>query len=105
MVYLDYAANTPVDSEVLDTFVDATKKYTANPNSSHYLGKLSKGKIDEASSFISKYFNCSPEGVIYTSGSSESNNLVIKGIALRNKDKGRHIIISAIEPIKETTIF
>lgn len=97
MVYLDYAANTPVDSEVLDTFVDATKKYTANPNSSHYLGRMAKEKIDEASDYISKYFNCSPEGVIYTSGSSESNNLVIKGIALRNKDKGRHIIISAVE--------
>lgn len=97
MIYLDYAANTPVDEEVLDTFVDATRKYTANPNSNHYLGKLAKDEIDKASSKVSKYFNCSKESVIYTSGSSESNNLVIKGIAEIRKNLGNKIIISAIE--------
>lgn len=97
MIYLDYAANTPVDDDVLETFVKATKKYTANPNSSHYLGKLSKEKIDETSQFLADYFKCKREGIIYTSGSSESNNLVIKGIAERNRDKGNKIIISAIE--------
>ena len=81
MIYLDYAANTPVDEEVLKTFIDATKKYTANPNSKHPLGKEAREKIDKSSEHIAKYFNCPKESVIYTSGSSESNNLVIKGIA------------------------
>ena len=97
MIYLDYAANTPVDNEVLNTFIDATKKYTANPNSTHRLGKETKEKIDEASSKIAKYFNCDKDSIIYTSGSSESNNLVIKGIAEQRKNIGNKIIISALE--------
>ena len=97
MIYLDYAANTPVEKEVLKTFVDSTIKYIANPNSSHPLGKLANEAIDNSSTNIAKYFNCNKEGIIYTSGSSESNNLVIKGIAERNKEKGKHIIISPVE--------
>ncbi len=97
MIYLDYAANTPVDEEVLDTFIDATRKYIANPNSSHPLGKMAKDEIDKVSSELAKYFHTNKESIIYTSGSSESNNLVIKGIAERRKDLGNKIIISAVE--------
>ncbi len=97
MIYLDYAANTPVDDEVLSVFIDSTKKYIANPNSNHALGIQANEQINIASLDIAKYFHCSQDSIIYTSGSSESNNLVIKGVALRNKDKGNHIIISAIE--------
>ena len=97
MIYLDYAANTPVDEEVLKVFVDATKKYIANPNSSHKIGVEAKEKIDEVSETIAKLFNMNSKGVIYTSGASESNNLVIKGIAEMNKNKGNKIIISAVE--------
>ena len=97
MIYLDYAANTPVEEEVLNTYIEATRKYIANPNSSHHLGKLAKEKIDKSSTFISNYFNTTKENVIYTSGSSESNNLVIKGIAEIKKNIGNKIIISAVE--------
>ena len=97
MIYLDYAANTPVDEEVLETYVEATRKYIANPNSNHPLGLEAKEKIDESSKIIADYFNTDSKNVIYTSGSSESNNLVIKGIAEANKDKGNKIIISAVE--------
>lgn len=97
MIYLDYAANTPVEKEVLKTFLDSTIKYIANPNSSHPLGQLANKAIEEASENISKYFNCNKENIIYTSGASESNNLVIKGIAERNKKNGKHIIISPVE--------
>ena len=97
MIYLDYAANTPVEEEVLKTYIDATKKYIANPNSNHPLGKEAKERIDSISSKIAKYFDCEKESVIYTSGSSESNNLVIKGIIEINKEKGNHIIISSLE--------
>ena len=97
MIYLDYAANTPVDKEVLKTFVSATNKYIANPNSSHKLGVDAKNAIDDSSNKIAELFNIDKDSIIYTSGSSESNNLVIKGIARMNKDKGRHIIISSIE--------
>ena len=97
MIYLDYAANTPVYEEVLNTFINATKKYIANPNSSHPVGLEAREAIDKASNHIATYFNCQKESIIYTSGSSESNNLVLKGIAERNKKYGNHIIISAVE--------
>lgn len=97
MVYLDYAANTPVDERVLKVFDDATRKYIANPNSSHPLGKLAKEKIDEVSDNIAKFFNTKKDGVIYTSGSSESNNLIIKGICEMKKKLGNKIIISVVE--------
>ena len=97
MIYLDYAANTPVDEEVLSAFVDATRKYIANPNSSHPLGVEARNRIEETSKVIGDYFHTDASNIIYTSGSSESNNLVIKGIAEMNKDKGNKIIISAVE--------
>ncbi len=97
MIYLDYAANTPVEDEVLNVYNEACKKYIANPNSNHPLGKLAKDEISKSSSIIANYFNTDSDNIIYTSGSSESNNLVIKGIAEKNKKLGNHIIISAIE--------
>ena len=97
MIYLDYAANTPVDEDVLNVFNEITKKYTANPNSTHPLGKLAKEQIDNASLKLAEHFKCNPSGIIYTSGSSESNNMVIKGIADQRKDIGNKIIISSVE--------
>lgn len=97
MIYLDYAANTPVEKEVLKEFASATTKYIANPNSIHQLGLEAKKLIDKSSMSIAKYFDIEKENIIYTSGSSESNNIVIKGVPEYNKDKGKHIIISAIE--------
>lgn len=97
MIYLDYAANTPVDEEVLKTFIEATRKYIANPNSSHPLGKLAKDEIDKVSDSLANYFNTTREAIIYTSGASESNNLVLKGLSEMHKDLGNKIIISAVE--------
>lgn len=97
MIYLDYAANTPVEKEVLKTFVDVTIKYTANPNSSHKMGLLANDAIKKSSKKIGEFFNCDEKSIIYTSGASESNNLVIKGVAEKNKNIGKHIIISPVE--------
>ena len=97
MIYLDYAANTPVDENVLNDFVNITKNYSANPNSTHPAGKEAKKIIDNSSQLVAKIFNCEKENVIYTSGSSESNNLVLKGIAETRKNIGNKIIISSVE--------
>ena len=101
-IYLDYAANTPVDKEVLDTFNDVTLKYFANPNSTHGLGKITKQKIEESTNNILNILhketnineNCE---IIYTSGSSESNNLAIKGVARAYRENGKHIISTFLE--------
>ncbi|MBR2712793.1 MAG: cysteine desulfurase [Bacilli bacterium] len=97
MIYLDYAANSPVDKEVLDVFNEATIKYFANPNSFHRLGVEAKEAIDNASKNIAKYLGVNKDEIIYTSGASESNNLVIQGLCERYKSRGKHIIISKLE--------
>lgn len=97
MVYLDYAASTPVDKRVLDKYYSTMLECFANPNSSHRLGLLAKEKIDKASLKIAKYFHIKPTEIIYTSGSSEANNLAIKGVAKRYKSYGKHILISSLE--------
>ena len=96
MVYLDYSATTPVRKEVLDTFVQVSERFIGNPNSLHRLGTSGKKLIDDATEQIKKILNTNKE-VIYTSGSSESNNTVIKGIASRYKNRGKHIITSPFE--------
>ena len=93
-IYLDYASNTPVDKDVLNTFNEITLKYFANPNSTHILGKVTNKKIQETTENIIKDENME---IIYTSGSSESNNLAIKGIAKSYKENGKHIISTFLE--------
>lgn len=101
-IYLDYAANTPVDKEVLDTFNEATLKYFANPNSTHSLGVETNKKIEEETSRIMQMFKIEANlnddmEIIYTSGSSESNNLALKGVAQTYKENGKHIISTFLE--------
>lgn len=97
MIYLDYAASTPVNKEVLDSFYDSSIKYYGNPNSSHKLGREAKKTIDNCTQEIATILNVKPEEIIYTSGASESNNLVIKGICERYRNRGKHILLSALE--------
>ena len=101
-IYLDYAANTPVDKQVLDVFNENTLKYFANPNSTHNLGKVANKKIEETTKNIMELLHKNTKldedtEIIYTSGSSESNNLAIKGIAQTYKENGKHIISTFLE--------
>lgn len=101
-LYLDYAANTPVDEEVLKTFNNATLKYFANPNATHGLGVEVNEKIIKTTDEIINLFKentCLNDNmeIVYTSGSSESNNLAIKGVAQSYKENGKHIISTFLE--------
>lgn len=97
MVYLDYSATTPVDSEVLESYVKATNDFIGNPNSLHKLGVLSKQLEESATAQIKNILSLTESEVIYTSCASESNNLAIKGVALRNQKRGKHIITTNLE--------
>lgn len=96
MIYLDYSATTPTNKEVLDTFVKVSNDFIGNPNSMHKLGVESKKLIDSATEQIKKILKITHE-VIYTSGASESNNTVLKGIASRYQNRGKHIITTSFE--------
>lgn len=97
MVYLDYSATTPVDKRVLETFDKASLEFIGNPNSLHKLGVKSKELIDSSTEAIKKILNLKNSEVIYTSGSSEANNLVIKGICEKYQNRGKHIITTPFE--------
>jgi len=97
MIYLDYSATTPVNDEVLDTFNEVTRKFIGNPNSLHRLGVEANQLLEEATNQIASILEVLPSEIIYTSGASESNNLAIKGIALKYKNRGKHIITTMLE--------
>ena len=101
-LYLDYAANTPVVEVVLKNFNDSTLKYFANPNATHGLGVEVNYKINETTDRIIELLKRNTRldddmEIVYTSGSSESNNLAIKGVAQTYKENGKHIISTFLE--------
>ena len=97
MIYMDYAANTPVSEEVLASFIDATRKYPANPNSAHQSGREAHDRLLKATSHIAELMGVQPSELILTSGASEANNLAIKGIARAYREFGKHIISTGLE--------
>ena len=97
MIYLDYSATTPVDKRVLDTFNKVCLEYPGNSNSLHSLGVKSKELEEYITTKIADILKVKPTEIIYTSCSSESNNTAIKGICLKYKNRGKHIITTSLE--------
>ena len=97
MIYLDYAATTPVDKRVLNTFNKVCLEYPGNSNSIHKLGIEAKELEDYATDKIRELLDLDDEDIIYTSGASESNNQVIKGVCSKYKNRGNHIITTYLE--------
>ena len=97
MIYLDYSATTPVLPEVLNSYNKVTIDYFGNPNSMHSLGTKSHELLISATKQISKILNIKEEEIIYTSGSTESNNLALIGLAMAKGKPGSHIIVSKLE--------
>ena len=95
MVYLDYSATTKASDEVIDSFVKATN-YAGNPNSLHKYGIEANNLINASTKQIAKLLNVKTDEVIYTSGASEANNTVIKGICFSHPNK-KHIITTPFE--------
>ncbi len=97
MIYLDYSATTPVNKEVLDSFNKVSLDFVGNSNSLHSLGVKTTKLIENATKQIADILNIKENEIIYTSGSSESNNLAIKGICLKYQNRGKHIITTSYE--------
>ena len=97
MIYLDYSATTPVLKEVLDSYNKVTIDYFGNPNSLHNLGVKSRELLNSATKQISNIFKIKEEEIIYTSGSTEANNLALIGCALAHGKRGSHIVVSKLE--------
>jgi len=97
IIYMDYAATTPTRSEVVEAMLPYFTEGFGNPSSWYSLGRESKRAIDEAREKVAKAINADANEIYFTAGGSEADNWAIKGIAYANKNKGNHIITSAIE--------
>ena len=96
-VYLDNSATTKVDSKVLEAMLPYFSEEYGNPNSLHAWGREARKGVDHARAQVAQLIGEDPKEIIFTGGGSEADNLAIKGAAWALKDKGKHIITSAIE--------
>jgi len=94
-VYLDHNATTPVAEEVVRSMAECLKKIHGNPSSLHTAGRSARGIVENARKSVSKLLGCDHEQVIFTSGGTEANNAVIKGVF--NLAGRGHIVTSRIE--------
>jgi len=96
-IYLDFNATTPIDAEVAQAMRPYLEEYFGNPSSAHSYGAKTKMAVENARQQVAALLGCSASEIIFTSGGTESNNYAIKGVALANRNKGKHIITSQIE--------
>jgi len=98
-VYLDYQSAKPVDPRVIKAMIPYFYDKFGNPSSLHKIGDEATETLKKCRETIANFINANTDEIIFTSGATESNNLAIIGYALRNKEKGNHILISEIEHI------
>lgn len=97
MIYLDNAATTALTPSVIEKMTNAMTSNYGNPSSIHTFGRQANQLLRECRQIIAEYLNVNSREIIFTSGGTESNNTAIKGYALANQLKGKHIITSEIE--------
>ena len=95
---MDHAAGKPVDSRVAEAMLPYMKTFYGNPSSLHQFSQEARKALEDARTKIAELVNAErKESIMFTSGATESNNMAIKGVANRNKDRGMRIITSSIE--------
>src|SRR4030066_201507 len=97
-VYIDHGSASPVDARVLEAMMPYFDMDIGNPSSLHSAGRKAKRELEAARGTVAKLIGApSANSIIFTSCATESNNLALRGAALRYKDKGNHIITTSIE--------
>lgn len=96
-IYLDHAATSPVHPQVVEAMVPYMTTYFGNPSSIHSFGRETRRALDEARETIAKTIGAKANEIIFTSGGTEADNLAIIGVAMANREKGRHIITTCVE--------
>lgn len=97
IIYFDNSATTVMSKEVLKTYTEVATRVIGNPSSLHALGVVATRLLDASRRQISELLNVDQEEIYFTSGGTEGDNWVLKGVAFEKKKYGRHIIISEIE--------
>lgn len=96
-IYLDNAATTRLDASVLANMKPYLTGDYGNASSIHYMGQENNLVLENSREKIAKILGAPSKGILFTSGASESNNLIIRGVMMANQAKGKHLIVSAIE--------
>ena len=96
-IYMDHAATTPMAPEVIEAMTKAFVEIFGNASSLHQPGLAARAALEEARERVAGLIGAKAEEVYFTSGGTESDNLAIRGAALANRDRGRHIITTSIE--------
>jgi len=96
-IYMDYAATTPMLPEVAQAMQPYFSQRFGNPSSIHSMGQEAGDAVDQARTKVAALIACRPEEVVFTGGGTEADNHAIKGVCLANREKGNHIITTAIE--------
>jgi len=96
-IYLDYNATTPIAPEVAEEMLPYIHSHFGNPSSSYDIGRHNREAIEKARMQVTGLLGAKPEEIIFTGGSTESNNHAIRGAVFANQQKGKHIITSAVE--------
>lgn len=98
MIYLDNAATTKIAPEVLEAMMPYLTDEYGNAGSTYKFGRTAKAAIQKARGQVAGLFNCQPNNVVFTSGGSESNNMVFQGLRHKLMEAGKkHLLVSAIE--------
>ncbi len=105
MIYFDYASSTPLDKDVLSSYAKILDMYFANPSAIHKQGLESANLLEKSRSQIASILHIKEDEIIFTSGASESNNLAIKGVAFKYKNRGKHLITSKVEHPSVLNVF
>jgi cysteine desulfurase len=96
-IYLDYNASTPIDPRVAAVLGPLLESGFGNPSSLHWAGVPARAAVEQARARVAAFLGCAPDEVVFTSGGSEANNLALKGVYFAHRDRGDHLITTAVE--------
>lgn len=96
-IYLDFNATTPPTEEVMGAVERAMRDSWGNPSSSHEAGTRARHIVEASRQEVARLLRCDPSEIVFTSGGTESDNAAVLGTALALRDRGRHLITSAVE--------
>jgi len=97
LIYLDHNATTPLDSRVFEAMLPYLRETWGNPSSPYRFGQEARAAVERARARMAECLGCRPTEVVFTGGGTEADNLALRGVVRALRDRGRHVVTSAIE--------